>query len=91
VPSRHQNSIHPPEAGLALTYSSTRPQLVGRKARYAFLFLIALFATSILSAQEPAKPPADVESLFKDNDPRISAMKQSAYHIERDLLQCNLG
>ena len=40
-------------------------------------------------AQEPVKPAADVEALFKDANPKTQAMKQVAYHIERDLLQCN--
>ena len=59
------------------------------KIRYAVLLTTVLFATAIVRAQEPVKPAADVDSLFKDNDPHRNAMKQVAYHIERDLLQCN--
>ena len=48
-----------------------------------------LCAGGTLRAQEPVKPAADVEALFKDANPKLQAMKQVAYHIERDLLQCN--
>jgi len=51
--------------------------------------IAALLAGALASAQEPVRPAADVESLFKDNDKRLNAMKQVAYHIEKDLLQCN--
>jgi predicted SnoaL-like aldol condensation-catalyzing enzyme len=49
----------------------------------------ALFAGAVVCAQEPVKAAADVESLFKDNDAQRNQMKQVAYHIERDLLQCH--
>ncbi len=48
-----------------------------------------LFSGMLACAQEPVVPAADVESLFKDSNPKLEAMKQVAYHIERDLLQCN--
>ena len=48
-----------------------------------------LCASMTIRAQEPVKPAADVEALFNDANPKRQAMKQVAYHIERDLLQCN--
>jgi hypothetical protein len=51
--------------------------------------VVVLCAGGTLRAQEPVKPAADVEALFKDANPKLQAMKQVAYHIERDLLQCN--
>jgi predicted SnoaL-like aldol condensation-catalyzing enzyme len=48
-----------------------------------------LFAGVLACAQEPVKPAANVDSLFKDTEKEENAMKQVAYHIERDLLQCN--
>jgi len=60
------------------------------KFRYALpMMFVALFAGVLACAQEPVKPAADVESLFKDNDKKLNEMKQVAYHIEKDLLQCN--
>ena len=60
------------------------------KIRYAAPILTAaLFAGAVVRAQEPVKPAADVESLFKDTEKKENEMKQVAYHIERDLLQCN--
>jgi predicted SnoaL-like aldol condensation-catalyzing enzyme len=60
------------------------------KFPYAFPIVIAaLLAAGIARAQEPVKPAADVESLFNDSNKKLNEMKQVAYHIERDLLQCN--
>jgi predicted SnoaL-like aldol condensation-catalyzing enzyme len=60
------------------------------KIRYALPIIVAaLFAATLLCAQEPVTPAADVESLFTDKNQKISEMKQVAYHIEKDLLQCN--
>ena len=57
------------------------------------LTLSALFATLLACApaiaQEPVKGVADPDSLFKDKDRKMNALKQVAYHIEKDLLQCN--
>ena len=39
--------------------------------------------------QEPVKAAADVDALFRDKDPARNAVKQVAYRIERDLLECN--
>jgi len=35
------------------------------------------------------KAAADVEILFRDKDPKLNEIKQVAYHVERDALQCN--
>jgi predicted SnoaL-like aldol condensation-catalyzing enzyme len=60
------------------------------KIRYAVpIMAAALLAGAVVCAQEPVKAAADVESLFKDTEKKESQMKQVAYHIERDLLQCN--
>src|SRR6476660_9152328 len=60
------------------------------KIRYSVPLIIAtLFAAAPARPQEPVRPAADVETLFKDDNPKLQAMKQVAYHIERDLLQCN--
>lgn len=40
-------------------------------------------------AQEPVKGAVDPDSLFHDTNKKLDAMKQVAYHIEKDLLQCN--
>lgn len=40
-------------------------------------------------AQEPVKGAADPDSLFHDKNKKLDAEKQVAYHIEKDLLQCN--
>jgi predicted SnoaL-like aldol condensation-catalyzing enzyme len=48
-----------------------------------------LFAGVTSQAQEPVKPSANIDALFKDKNPKDNATKQVAYHIEKDLLQCN--
>jgi hypothetical protein len=53
------------------------------------MMLAAVFASAVLCAQAPVKPAADVEALFKNNDKKLNEIKQVAYHIEKDLLQCN--
>jgi predicted SnoaL-like aldol condensation-catalyzing enzyme len=40
-------------------------------------------------AQEPVKGVADPDALFHDKNKKLNAEKQVAYHIEKDLLQCN--
>ncbi len=49
----------------------------------------ALFACGLARAQEPVRAADDVDALFTDTDKKLNEMKQVAYHIERDLLQCN--
>jgi predicted SnoaL-like aldol condensation-catalyzing enzyme len=54
------------------------------------LLLCALVLAGIPAfAQEPVKGAADPDSLFHDKNKKLDAMKQVAYHIEKDLLQCN--
>lgn len=62
---------------------------MGMKIRFVIPIAAALFAAILLCAQEPVKPAANVESLFKDTEKEENQMKQVAYHIEKDLLQCN--
>ncbi len=60
------------------------------KIRVAISFAFAaLFAGALAVAQDPVKPADDVEALFKDKNKKINEMKQVAYHIEKELLQCN--
>lgn len=40
-------------------------------------------------AQEPVVGAADPDALFTSPDPKLNALKQVAYHIERDLLEAN--
>lgn len=49
----------------------------------------ALFTGALAFAQEPVTPASDVESLFKDKNKKLNEIKQTAYHIEKELLQCN--
>ena len=51
--------------------------------------LAAILLSVPASAQEPVKAAPDVDALFKDKDKKLNANKQVAYHIEKDLLQCN--
>ena len=51
--------------------------------------ITVLLASVLTCAQEPVKRAADVESLFRDKNPKLNELKQVAYHIEKDLLQCN--
>lgn len=61
------------------------------KIRFAIpIAFIALSAGGAVAfAQDPVKPAADVDSLFHDKNKKLNEMKQVAYHIEKELLQCN--
>ena len=59
------------------------------RIRYAVPLIATVLASAAAAAQEPVNPAADVESLFRDRNPKLDEMKQVAYHIEKDLLQCN--
>jgi predicted SnoaL-like aldol condensation-catalyzing enzyme len=60
------------------------------KLRLAFGALLAAVFTCLPAvAQDPVKGVADPESLFHDKNAKLNAMKQTAYHIEKELLQCN--
>lgn len=50
---------------------------------------VTLAAAFCAYAQDPVKPAADVDALFHDKNKKMNEMKQVAYHIELDLLQCN--
>ncbi len=39
--------------------------------------------------QEPVTPAANVDALFRDSNVKLNRNKQVAFHIEKDLLQCN--
>jgi predicted SnoaL-like aldol condensation-catalyzing enzyme len=53
----------------------------------------ALFAAMIvaapLGAQDPVVAAPDVDALFHSKDKKLDRNKQSAYHIEKDLLEAN--
>ena len=51
--------------------------------------LLAATAAVPVVAQEPVKVVADPDSLFKDKNKKVNDLKQVAYHIEKELLQCN--
>jgi predicted SnoaL-like aldol condensation-catalyzing enzyme len=49
--------------------------------------LAAAMAAAPAVAQEAVVGAPDEDALYKDADPRLNAMKQVAYHIEKELLQ----
>lgn len=57
--------------------------------------VLALFAASLgalsttASAQTPVVGVADAEALFTSTDPKLHRNKQAAYHIVKELLECN--
>jgi predicted SnoaL-like aldol condensation-catalyzing enzyme len=60
------------------------------KSLSIFPTLITVLCLSApILAQEPVKAAADPDALFRDKDPRLNTIKQVAYHIEKELLQCN--
>jgi len=62
---------------------------------YARLGLAALVAAGTLAAvpaahaQEAVVGVKDAEALFHAKDPKLNRNKQAAYHIEKELLECN--
>src|SRR5262245_20964334 len=46
-----------------------------------------LVAAASAFGQEPVTGAADVEALFTSPDPKLHRNKQTAYHIQRDLLE----
>jgi predicted SnoaL-like aldol condensation-catalyzing enzyme len=50
---------------------------------------VILAACGAALAQEPVTPPADQDALFHSKNPKLDANKQVAYHIVKDLLQCD--
>lgn len=63
--------------------------MVGSAALAGLLLLEVLSGRRALRAQEPVVGVPHADSLFTDPDPALSAEKQVAYHIMKDLLQCN--
>ena len=64
--------------------------MVPMKLRLTFgALLVTMFTCLPAVAQEPVKGVADPDALFKDKNPKLNTMKQAAYHIEKELLQCN--
>jgi len=60
------------------------------KIRFAIpAAFLALFGGALVFAQDPVTPAPDVEALFHDKNKKLNEMKQTAYHIEKELLQCN--
>lgn len=53
------------------------------------LAFAAVFSGTLAFAQSPVTPASDVDALFKDKNKKLNEMKQVAYHIEKELLQCN--
>ena len=54
------------------------------------LIVIAVcFTGTTASPQQPVTAAADVDALFRDSNGKLNVNKQVAYHIEKDLLQCN--
>jgi len=62
-----------------------------KRTRLAFLAcaVALLTCSATLAAQEPVVAAANAESLFTSRDPKLSANKQVALHIMRDLLEAN--
>ena len=48
----------------------------------------ALMATAAI-ASEPVVGVKDAEALFTSKDPKLNRNKQAAYHIQKELLECN--
>lgn len=55
----------------------------------SFIATAFCLAGAIAIPQQPVTPAADVDGLFKDSNRELNKNKQVAYHIEKDLLQCN--
>lgn len=60
------------------------------RAIYSLFITIGVCLTGAIAyPQAPVTPAADVEALFRDSNVKLNGNKQVAYHIEKDLLQCN--
>ncbi len=58
-------------------------------AATALLIVAGLPAAHAQSLAEPVVGVADPDALFSDKDPKLNRNKQAAYHIVKDLLECN--
>ena len=54
-----------------------------------FIAVAVCLTGTIASPQQPVMPAAAVDALFRDSNVKLNRNKQVAYHIEKDLLQCN--
>jgi predicted SnoaL-like aldol condensation-catalyzing enzyme len=50
---------------------------------------LASVAAITASASEPVVGVKDAEALFTSKDPKLNRNKQTAYHIQKELLECN--
>ena len=62
-----------------------------RSVGWLVLGLASLAAVGALtaSASEPVVGVKDAEALFTSKDPKLNRNKQTAYHIQKELLECN--
>jgi predicted SnoaL-like aldol condensation-catalyzing enzyme len=51
--------------------------------------LAAALGSMAASASEPVVGVKDPEALFTSKDPKLNRNKQAAYHIQKELLECN--
>ena len=51
--------------------------------------MLAALSFSAAHAQEAVVGVANPEALFVSKDPKLNRNKQAAYHIEKELLECN--
>ena len=58
-------------------------------AAAAALAVVAMPVVRAQSLAEPVVGVADPDALFTDKDPKLNRNKQAAYHIMKDLLECN--
>ena len=67
-----------------------RPSLLRIRMLCSTFIAIAVCLTgTIASPQQPVTPAANVDALFRDSNGKLNKNKQVAYHIAKDLLQCN--
>ena len=50
---------------------------------------LASLISMAASAHEPVVGVKDAEALFTSKDPKLNRNKQAAYHIQKELLECN--
>lgn len=50
---------------------------------------LAVLSCAAVLAQEPVVGVPNAEALFHDKNPKLNTNKQTAYHIMKDLLECN--
>ena len=50
---------------------------------------VATLGSVVASAHEPVVGVKDADALFTSKDPKLNRNKQAAYHIQKELLECN--